>query len=189
MSTLRLPRPKGHGLLRVDPEWALPGLPSKMGLATAEGSIFNILFPCPPPVFFFSSQMAWANPSLRLHEARLQMNDVTNLPQPRDSCLLWERIYLTQKWYWPMKPFRRVRLGRVVPASQIDQDTGRQVEKALERQPLRPIRLMSPKPFSRLDFRCQRGLPLTFNHDRILKFWKLACLCHCNFFTPRSLKN
>ena len=143
----------------------------------------------PSPNFFFSSQMAWANPSSRLHKARLQMNDVTNLPQPRDSCLLWERIYLTQKWYWPMKPFRRVRPGRVLPASQIDQDTGRQVEKALERQPLRPIRLMSPKPFSRLDFRCQRGLPLPFNHDRILKFWKLACLCHCNFFNPRSLKN
>ena len=128
--------------------------------------------------------MAWANPSSRLHKARLQMNDVTNLQPSRDSCLLWERIYLTQKWYWPMKPFRRVRPGRVLPASQIDQDTGRQVEKALERQPLRLIWLMNPKPFSRLDFRCQRGLPLTFNYDRILKLWKLACLCHCNFFTP-----
>jgi hypothetical protein len=117
------------------------------------------------------------------------MDDVTNLPPSRDPCLLWERICPTQKWYWPMKPFRRVRPGQVLPASQIDQDTGRQVEKALERQPLRSINLMSPKPISRLDFRCQRGLPITFNHDRILKFWKLACLCHCHFFTPRSLKN
>jgi hypothetical protein len=125
--------------------------------------------------------MAWANPSSRLHKARLQMDYVTNLPPSRDSCLLWERIYLTQKWYWPMKPFRRVRPGQVLPASQIDQDTGRQVEKALGRQPLRPVRLMSPKPFLRLDFRCQRGLPITFNHDRILKLWKLACLCHSSF--------
>ena len=31
-----------------------------------------------------------------------------------------------------MKPFRRVRPGRVLPASQIDPDTGRQVEKALD---------------------------------------------------------
>jgi hypothetical protein len=68
-----------------------------------------------------------------------------------------------------MKPFRRVRPGRVLPASQIDQDTGRQVEKALERQPLMPIRLMSSKPILRLDLRCRRGLPITFNHDRILK--------------------
>ena len=47
---------------------------------------------------------------------------------------------------------------------------------------------MIPKAFSRLDFRFQRGLPITFNHDRILKLGKVACLRHCNFFTPRSLK-
>jgi len=31
-----------------------------------------------------------------------------------------------------MKPFRRVRPGRVLPASEIDPDTGRKVEKALD---------------------------------------------------------
>jgi hypothetical protein len=144
----------------------------------------------PSSSFFFSSQMAWANPSSRLHKARLQMDDVTNLPPSRDSCLLWVRTCPKQKWYWPMKPFRRVRPGQVLPASQIDQDTGRQVEKTLERQPLIPIRLMGPKPFSRLDFRCQRGLPLTFNYDRILKFWKLACLCRFGvFYKSTSSKN
>ena len=144
---------------------------------------------CPLPVFFFSSQMAWANPSPRLHKARLQMNDVTNAPPSRTSRLLWERICLTQKWYWPMKPFRRVRPGRVLPASPIDQDTGRQVEKALERQPLMSVRLLGSRPILRVDLPCKRGFPITFNHDRVLKLWRLVCLCHCHFFTPRSLKN
>ena len=68
-----------------------------------------------------------------------------------------------------MKPFRRVRPGRFLPASRIDHDTGRQVEKALERQPLMPMRLMGSKPILRFEFRCKRSLPITFNHDRILK--------------------
>ena len=144
---------------------------------------------CPPPVLFFSSQMSWANPSSRLHKARRQMDNLTNAPPAKVPCLLYERVYLIQKRYWPMKPFRMVRPGRLLPASQIDQDTGRQVEKALERQPLMSMKLTSSKPILRLDFRCKRGLSLTFNHGRILKFWKLACLCHCHFFYPRQLKN
>ncbi len=58
----------------------------------------------------------------------------------------------------------------------IDRDAGRQVEEALGRKPLRPIRLMSPKPFLRFNFQWQRGLPITSHHDRLLKLRKLACL-------------
>ena len=33
------------------------------------------------PIFFFSSHVAWANPSPRLHQARLQMDNSTNPPK------------------------------------------------------------------------------------------------------------
>ncbi len=47
---------------------------------------------------------------------------------------------------------------------------------------------MSPKPPLRFNFQCQSGLPLTFNQDRILKLWRLACLCRCHFLIPRRFK-
>jgi len=126
--------------------------------------------------------MAWANPSPRLHKAMLQMDEVTNLPKSRGPCLALGRICSTQKRYRPMKPFRRVRPGQTISASPIDPDTGRRVVKALGRKPLRPIRLMSPKPFLGFNFQSRQGLPITFHPDRILKLWKLACLPR-----PRSI--
>jgi len=42
------------------------------------------------PHFSLSSPRAWANPSPRLHQARLQMDNGINPPQSRNSCLSWE---------------------------------------------------------------------------------------------------
>jgi len=42
------------------------------------------------PQFYLSSPRAWANPSPRLHQARLQMDNGTKPPQPRNSYLSWK---------------------------------------------------------------------------------------------------
>jgi hypothetical protein len=60
-----------------------------------------------------------------------------------------------------MKPLRGIRPGRVVPSPEIsercfaiDQDIGRQVEEALERQPLGG-QVVEPQTLLRLGFRCR----------------------------------
>jgi len=70
-----------------------------------------------------------------------------------------------------MKPFRRFAQASFFSTLN-NPDTGRQVVKALERQPLMPNEAPDPNPFPGL-IRCQRGSPITFNDDRILKFGNL----------------
>jgi hypothetical protein len=84
-----------------------------------------------------------------------------------------------------MKPFRRVRPGQTSSAPRIDADTGRLVVKTLERKPLMPNEAHeSQAPFSAfIPMRARVTHPI--QEARILKFWKLACLCRSHFLIPR----
>ena len=46
--------------------------------------------------------------------------------------------------------------GQTLSASEIDQDIVRRVAKALGRKPLRQIKFMCPKPYSKIHSECQR---------------------------------
>jgi hypothetical protein len=83
----------------------------------------------PTPSFPFSSPAAWTNPSPRLHKAMFHMAEVTVFCSQEDSCRLLEAICPTQKRYWPMKPFRGLRPGRLLPSSMIGKTEGGQETK------------------------------------------------------------
>ena len=142
----------------------------------------------PSPRFTSLRQGPGQTPLQGFIRPRFRGITVPNLPSPGPPYLSWKWICPTQKRYWPMKPFRRVHPGQTFSVPWIDPDTGKQVVKALERKPLTPNQAHQSQVFFQAWFRSERGSPIPFNEDRILKFCKLACLCRSHFFIPRWFK-